>query len=103
MSMELSLAADFGSQLADGERAASYRMTRIEPYLGMGELIVLDFSGVRSANSSFVNALIAGIVEQHGPAVLKKVSFKGCNPMIRVLVEAAISLGLRKCSGKVDA
>ena len=103
MRMELALVTEFGLQLADGDRAASFRMTRIEPYLEMCEQIVLDFTGVRSANSSFINALISGVVEQHGPAVLKKVTFKGCNPVIRVLVEAAISLGLRKTAGRVDA
>lgn len=101
--MELSLATEFGLQLADGDRAASFRMTRVEPYLGMCEQVVLDFSGVRSANSSFVNALVAGIVEQHGAAVLQKLTFKGCNPVIRVLIEAAIALGLRKSTGRVDA
>ena len=103
MKMELSLVTEFGPQLVDGDRAASFRTARIEPYLDMCEQIVLDFSGVRSANSSFVNALVAGVVEQHGAAVLHKITFKGCSPVIRVLVEAAIALGLRKIAGRVDA
>ena len=57
---------------------------------------MLDFTGVRSANSSFVNALVSGFMEQHGPKVLDKLVFKGCNPVLRVLVESAISLGLEK-------
>ena len=78
-------------------------MGRIEPYVDLCEEIVLDFTGVRTANSSFVNALVAGLVEQHGERVLQLVIFKGCNPVLRVLVDAAIDLGLQKIDGRVDA
>jgi hypothetical protein len=103
MKHELSLAAEFGPQLADGEAASRYRVAQIEPYLDICEQVVLDFTGVRNANSSFMNALVVGIIEQHGRTVLPKLAFKGCNPVLRVLVEAAVSLGLRKVEGRVDA
>jgi anti-anti-sigma regulatory factor len=67
------------------------------------EEIVLDFSGVRNANSSFINALVTGIVEQHGQRVLDQLVFKGCNPVVRVLVESAIELGLHKIQGTISA
>lgn len=102
MKQELSLAGEFGLHLADGAAAAAFRATRIEPYVGLCDEIVLDFTGVRHANSSFVNALVAGVVGQHGRGVLKVLVFKGCNPVVRVLVEGAISLGLRKIEGRVD-
>ena len=66
MKLHLSLAEDFGSQLGDGSQAAGYRMGRIDPYVDLCEEVVLDFESVRTANSSFVNALVAGLVEQHG-------------------------------------
>lgn len=103
MKQEISLAAEFGPRLADGSAAAAFRMSRIEPYVGICSEVVLDFSGVRHANSSFVNALIAGVVEQHGGEVLKVLVFKGCNPVVRVLVEAAIALGLQKAIGRIGA
>jgi anti-anti-sigma regulatory factor len=103
MKQELSLSEEFGTHLADGAAAAVFRMARIEPYVGLCSEVVLDFSGVRHANSSFVNALIAGLVEQHGRDVLKILVFKGCNPVVRVLVEGAISLGLQKIEGRIDA
>jgi hypothetical protein len=103
MKHELSLAEEFGTHLADGTLAAAFRRSRIEPYVGMCEKVVLDFNGVRNANSSFINALIAGLVEQHGRDVLKVLVFKGCNPVVRVLVEGAISLGLKKTEGRIDA
>ncbi len=103
MKQELSLSSDFGVHLADGAAAAAYRATRIEPYVGICDEVVLNFTGVRHANSSFINALIAGVVEQHGQDVLKVLVFKGCNPVVRVLVEGAISLGLQKIEGRIDA
>jgi hypothetical protein len=41
-----------------------------------------------------MNALVTGLVEQHGKTILSRILVKGCNPMIRVLVEATIDLGL---------
>ena len=103
MNLHLALAADCGRVLADGAVALDFRRRRIEPYIDHCEQAVLDFSDVRTANSSFVNALVAGLVEQHGERVLKLLVFKGCNPVLRVLVEAAIDLGLQKIDGRVDA
>jgi anti-anti-sigma regulatory factor len=103
MKQELSLVEDFGTHLADGAEAANYRTRRIEPYLGMGGEVVIDFTGVRHANSSFVNALVVGLLEQHGREVLNVIIFKGCNPVIRVLVEGAIALGLQKIDDRIGA
>jgi hypothetical protein len=103
MKHELSLSEDFGTHLADGSKAASYRMARIEPYVELCDQVVIDFTGVRHANSSFVNALVAGLIEQRGREVLKVLVFKGCNPVIRVLVDGAIALGLHKIDGRIDA
>ena len=96
MKMELKLAQEFGTRLADGGVAAEFRMGRLDPYADICQEIILDFTGVRSANSSFVNALVAGFIEQHGPKMLDKLVFQGCNAVVRVLVESAISLGIEK-------
>jgi hypothetical protein len=96
MKINLSLARDFGPQLGDGGRAAEYRAERIDPFVSASDEITLDFTGVRSANSSFINALIASVVEHNGERVLSKIIFKGCNATLQVLVEAAIDLGVQK-------
>lgn len=103
MNLDVPIAADLGTHLAEGAVAAEYRRGRIDPYVDICEEIVLDFTGVRTANSSFVNGLIVGLIEQHGSEVLKRVTFKGCNGVLRVLVEAAIDLGFAKIEGRVDA
>lgn len=103
MKLELSLFEVFGQNLADGARAAEFRLGRIDPYVDICPEIVLDFTGVRNINSSFANALIVGLIEQHGSRVMKLLVFKGCNPVARVLIEAAVNLGLRKSQGRVVA
>ena len=103
MKLHLNLAEDFGAQLADGSQAAEYRIGRIDPYVSLCEEIVLDFTGVRTANSSFINALITALLEHDGEAILKRLTFKGCNPVLQVLVEGAIDLGLQKMEGRIGA
>ena len=103
MNLELSIRELFGSHLADGAKAAEFRMGRIEPYVEICPQIVLDFTGVRNANSSFINAMVAGLIEQHSVKVLKKLVFKGCNPSIQVLIHAAVELGVRKTAGRINA
>jgi hypothetical protein len=40
--------------------------------------------------------MISGILQRYGKSALDVLVFKGCNPIIRVLVGAAIDLGLQK-------
>ncbi len=103
MIQELKIAEELGTHLADGAKAVAFRMVRIEPYLGMNADIVLDFTGVRHGNSSFVNGMLTGLVEEHGEALLKRVTFRGCNPILRVLVEGAIALGIEKHDNRAKA
>jgi hypothetical protein len=46
--------------------------------------------------------ILAATIEEHGQTVLTKLVFKGCNAVIRVLVEPAIEPGLKKAK-RVDA
>jgi hypothetical protein len=91
----LKIAQDLGaSYLAEGARAAEYRMRAIEPVFDVYETFVLDFSGVRGANSSFANALIVPLFAQHGSTALKKLRFRHCNPVVKVMLESALTLGM---------
>jgi len=101
--MTILVAQDLGAHLADGEAAARFRLAHIEPYVAICPQVTLDFSGVRNANSSFVNDFVAGLVEQHGKSILDRILFKGCNPVLRVLIESAIDLGLQKIHGRINA
>jgi hypothetical protein len=101
MKHELRLAADFGPRLSDGAEAYKYRVSKIDSYLSLCEQVVLDFTGVRSANSSFINALVSGLFEQHGEEALRKLVFKGCLPTIQILIQSAVDLGITKHSERV--
>ena len=96
MNLELHLAKDFGTFLAEGALAATYRLQRIEPFFHAYDVIVLDFAGVRNVNSSFANALISPLVAQHGAEALQKLRFRNCNAVVRILVEGALSLGTQQ-------
>ena len=65
----VSIAEEFGTIAANGAAAIAFRNRNIDPYLSFCDNIVIDFTGVRSANSSFVNALVTGLVEDGGEAV----------------------------------
>ncbi len=102
MTHELHLRDDFGPRLSDGSEAYRYRVSKIDPYLAICDQVVLDFTGIRSANSSFVNALISGLFEQHGAETLGKLVFKGCLPTIQLLVQSAVDLGITKHAERVS-
>jgi len=96
MNHEVQLHSEFGNCPCDGSKAYAFRIKEVDPYINLCERIELNFTGIRTTNSSFVNALIAGLFEQNGAALLDKMVFRGCLPTVRVLVQAAIDLGLIK-------
>lgn len=103
MTHEIHLRDEFGPRLSDGSLAYGFRLSSIDPYLNLPgcDQVVLNFTGVRIANSSFVNALVSGLFEQHGGEALRKLVFSGGLPTVRVLVEAAVELGMSKHAERV--
>jgi anti-anti-sigma regulatory factor len=100
MSREFELASLFGAFPAEGEQASAFRLNELNAPFSELDEIVLDFAGVRIVNSSFANALIVPLVEQHGEEVLKKLRFRNCNPAVRVMIESALSLGIQRAAEK---
>lgn len=93
---EVNLHSEFGNCPCDGSHAYAFRIANVDPYLSICETVEINFSGVRTTNSSFVNALLVGLFEQHGPVLLQKLIFRGCLPTVHVLAQSAIDLGLMK-------
>lgn len=100
MTREIRMADFFGSFLAEGAKAAAFRMREVEPALGVYQEIVLDFAGVHNLNSSFANTLIAPLIEAQGEGVLLQIRFRNCNPVVRVMIEGALTLGLERMQGQ---
>ncbi|MEI8070580.1 MAG: DUF4325 domain-containing protein [Planctomycetota bacterium] len=76
MNLTFPLSDEFGSFCADGEKAASFRFDRVDPFAAEAERISFDFAGVRNASSSFCNALVANLISQTGGSVVQKLRFK---------------------------
>ena len=96
------LASEFGSRLIDCEKAYSFRVQSLDRYVDICEKIRLDFTGVRVANSSFINALVSGFIADHGQSAINKLVFQGCLSTVRVLVQAAVDLGMTKHSERAS-
>jgi len=96
MKHEIDIFEEFGSRLADGSKAYQFRVQTLESYFNMCDVLILDFSKIRISNSSFMNALLASLFEQDAPLAMKKLQFKGCRGIVKIMVEAAIDLGVSK-------
>jgi hypothetical protein len=58
--------------------------------LEQGQHVVLNFSGVTLATQSFVHALISKALRQYGEKALQMISFEGCQPLIKGIVETVV-------------
>jgi hypothetical protein len=94
MTLNIGICSEFGSFCADGEAAERFREARVDPFVGTAESIVLDFAGVRNANTSFCNALVANFVIRHGPDALAQLRFTNCRGHVKTLLCAALDLGV---------
>ncbi len=62
--------------------------------MSVGEQIHLDFAGVRNLSSSFCNAMLANLISQHVPSVLRKVRFANGRRNVRVMIDSALEWGM---------
>ena len=94
MNVSITVLEEFGPFCADGEKAARFRFERIDPPVETAEQFHWDFAGVRNPSRSFCNALLANLIRQDGPSVLRNVRFANCRPNVRVMIESALELGM---------
>ena len=96
MKHEIDIFEEFGPRLANGAEAYQFRVQTLESYFNICDVLVIDFSKVRISNSSFMNALLASLFEHDAPLALEKLEFRGCQGVVKIMVEAAIDLGVSK-------
>ena len=96
MNNSLKIAEHFDDFCAGGEEAAEFRVACIDGPFDAGEIISLDFLGVRNMNSSFCNALIANLAARDGEKGVRRLRFLNCNATIQVHIRAAIGIGLAR-------
>lgn len=86
--MRVAIRKHAGSFAEDKNIARRLRHEVVETSLSKGEKVILDFSGVELATQSFIHALICDVIRRHGPKILDKLAFKGCNATVKSLVRA---------------
>jgi len=86
----------FGSFLADGNLANEFRFTEVEPALLGDSEVVFDFCGVRNMTTSFSNGLVATLVAHFPNEFSGRVRFRGCDPLIKEILQASIAIGRRE-------
>jgi len=79
-----------GSFAEDKDAAAVLRRDKILPTLASGGALQLDFTGITLTTQSFIHALISEALRQNGEAVLERLTFKGCQPAVRDIVETVV-------------
>ena len=79
-----------GSFAEDKDAAGRLRTSIILPALAKGGRIQLDFAGITLATQSFIHALIAEALRQHGESVLDRIDFKNCDRVVKGIVETVV-------------
>jgi len=83
-----------GDFAEDKDWAAAFREQAIRKTLDVGNIIVLDFTGVSLTTQSFVHALISDILRTLGEDILKRMEFRGCAPSVKGIIETVVQYSL---------
>lgn len=74
-------------QYIEGDTAVSYEdgktcLKDILQYLGQGERVVLDFTGIDYVITAFLNPVIGDLILEKGDGVMKHIGIKNANESI---------------------
>ncbi len=95
MVTEFRMYDEFGRICTNGDKAFDFMKGRVVPALEHGDIIVFDFSDVRSINSSFSNALFGKMIAIRGKTLLDQLRIVHCSESIKQIIESALYLGLQ--------
>lgn len=62
----------------------------LEALLDQNQNLEVDFTGL-NATQSFIDEMIGVLVLRYGPAILQRLSFKGCNEDIQTILHFVVS------------
>ena len=96
MTHEFKMHDHFGSFLADGDVANSFRFCEVEPKFATCSTIIFDFTNVDNMTDSFANACFGTLAEDHPVEISEKVRFRNCSQLIHDFLASAVSFGRRK-------
>lgn len=84
--MEIKFYRRTGNFAGNKDLAKEIRTKEIIPALNKGKEIILNFKGIESTTQSFIHALISDVIRKEGIGILKKISFKNCNSIIKKII-----------------
>jgi hypothetical protein len=73
----------------------------LEALLDQNQNVEVDFTGL-NATQSFIDEMIGVLVLRYGPAILQRLSFKGCNEDIQTILHFVVSSRLADFKAKQD-
>ena len=80
----------FGQYLEDKEAAINFRDQYVLPAALQGKRIELDFTGIKTAPHSFLNALLATPIKRMGPKAYKKIRLKNAPGFVHEIVDTIL-------------
>jgi hypothetical protein len=87
MTTVIRVADHTGAFAEDKDNARDIRRRHLEPALGRGGAVLLDFTSVPLATQSFLHAMISATIRTEGAGVLDRLQFKGCSPAVKSLIK----------------
>lgn len=98
MNAPISLIELTGLRVLGTRHSAKKIRTRLSEILDEDGAAVVDFSSV-TLTQSFADELLGPLLLEHGPALLKKLSFKSCSEDARAVITFVVGQRLRDFHG----
>lgn len=86
MNVALTLSDQAQGQFLGSRQRGLVMRHQLEELLDRNGQVEIDFTGT-SATQSFVDELVGVLIYQHGPSLLKRLSFKGCSSDVRAVIK----------------
>jgi len=83
-----------GSTAEDKDVARDIRRNVILPTMAGSQRIRLDFTGIKRATQSFVDACISEAIRKYGRDAVKRIELHGCAASVRSVIETVVSYSL---------
>jgi hypothetical protein len=78
----------------DKDEARNIRVNQILPTLQAGEIVILDFSGIKYATQSFIHALIGEALRQYRDTALERIEFRNCSAQLKNIIGLVVDYSL---------
>ncbi len=88
--IEIQVPTGIDGFMEDKEVAKNLRRVQIIPALEQGEVVVLDFSGIKYVTQSFAHALIYEALKRYPDDALDRLEFRNCSQPVKSIIELVV-------------